>query len=105
MVATHRGGTQAPPQTLSTEAAAARLGWTDAQVRRALRSRTLRGFKPNPEGRWLVTAESVDAALRYATEGGVPAGVPDKLRRFSRLTAELTALTLELADDFAGVGA
>jgi excisionase family DNA binding protein len=82
--------------------AARRLGWSEKTVRRALHNGALRGSKPGLH-RWTVLAASVDEVLRFGAEGGLPAGVPDKLRRFCRLTAELTALGLELADDFEGV--
>jgi hypothetical protein len=88
---------------MPVEAAGRRLGWSEKTVRRALHNGTLRGYKPGLL-RWTVLAASVEDVLRFGAEGGVPAGVPDKLRRFSRLTAEMTALSLELADDLAGVG-
>jgi excisionase family DNA binding protein len=86
---------------MPVEEAARRLGWSEKTVRRALNNGTLRGYKPGLL-RWTVLTSSVDAVLRGAQDG-VPAGVPDKLRRLARLDAAAAALRLELADDLQGV--
>jgi excisionase family DNA binding protein len=98
---TQTAGVGQAPATLTVAEAAERLHLPEKTVLRAIHTGKLRGFQPGLS-RWRVLASSVEAWLRGA-EDGVPAGVPDKLRRFSRLTAELTALGLELADDLQGV--
>jgi excisionase family DNA binding protein len=85
---------------MTTREAAEALGWTERQVLRALHLGTLKGLKPGVH-RWRVFRASVDEVLRYAAggAGGLPPQLKDKLKRFSRLTAELTALARELEDD------
>lgn len=88
-----------PPEaaTMSVAAAARELGWTEDQVRAALRSNRLRGFKPG-ERVWTVLRVSVEAAKGTSEPGFISSDLADDLKRFSRLTAELIGLSHTIED-------
>ena len=94
-------GADGPEPALLTVAQAARaLGWTEKAVRAALERSFLDGFKPGGlrSSRWAVYRWSVES-LAAGQRGVDPDALAGKFRRWARLTADLTALTLEIEDD------
>lgn len=80
-------------ETLSTDEAAARLGWTRNQVLLSLKSRDgLRGVKPggSPKSRWRVFAHSVERVLAESSEAPEPTphGTPTALPSLDDLSQD-----------------